>query len=71
VLLNHLAAILLFAGPFFYIGLWMALDPSGLARLLALPLQRFVGDEHGPMSRRLRSSVRGVGVLLVLFAIVV
>jgi hypothetical protein len=26
--LNHLAAVLLFSGPFFWVGLWMSIDPG-------------------------------------------
>jgi hypothetical protein len=57
MLLNHLAAILFFAGPLFYIGLWMAIDPAALIpRRIAQP-------------RRLRTAVRLAGILLLLFAI--
>ena len=31
MVLDHIAAILVFSGPLFYIGLWMALDPAGIA----------------------------------------
>jgi hypothetical protein len=33
MVLNHIAAILLFSGPLFYIGLVMVVDPAGIAAL--------------------------------------
>lgn len=36
MVLNHLAAILFFSGPLFYIGLLLMIDPSGIASLPAL-----------------------------------
>jgi len=35
MVLEHLAAILLFSGPFFWVGLWMAIDPAGIAMIPA------------------------------------
>ncbi len=75
---NHLAAILLFSGPLFYLGLWMAIDPAGI---LALPewllgrFRRLVPDGKGEpeplaISRRARTALRVAGVTLLLFAIV-
>jgi hypothetical protein len=60
VVLNHLAAMLLFAGPLFYLGLWMAIDPAGIASLAAFPL-----------GRRFRTPVRFAGVVLALIAIAI
>jgi len=86
MVLNHLAAILLFSGPLFYIGLWMALDPAGTARLFAWTVRVFrnlghrwigtgspgwVESEHPDMSRELRIGLRLVGLTLLAFAIVV
>ena len=31
MILNHLAVILFFSGPVFYVGLLMAVDPAGVA----------------------------------------
>jgi len=84
MILNHVAAILLFSGPLLYIGLWMAIDPAGFAGLpeLAvrasrnlvlsvggLPSEEIV--EQAAISRRLRTALRVAGVALLLFAIVV
>ena len=33
MVLNHIAAIIFFSGPLFYIGLVMVLDPAGIAAL--------------------------------------
>jgi hypothetical protein len=78
VVLNHLAAMVFFAGPLFYAGLWMVLDPAGIASLAALALRTFGRLERrsgGPESvgayRRLRTGVRCAGVLLVLFAMAI
>ena len=84
MLLEHVAAILLFSGPLFYVGLWMAIDPAGFAWLpesalrgLKNLVQRFgrpVSDEtieQVALSRRVRTALRVVGVALLLFAIVV
>lgn len=58
MVLNHIAAIVFFAGPLFYLGLWMAVDPAGLPRLFrrALPPNA-------------KTAVRCAGVLLLLFAV--
>jgi hypothetical protein len=84
MLLSHVAGILLFSGPLFYIGLWMVLDPAGIAWLpefgvrVFRNLVRSLGgrpaeetDEPAVDSRRPRAGLRLVGVALLLFAIVV
>lgn len=86
MILDHLAAILLFSGPIFYIGLWMVVDPAGIAwfpelvvrvsrnlvqGLGGLTAEEVVEPEHDAISRRLRTALRIAGVALVLFAIVV
>ena len=84
MLLEHAAAILLFSGPLFYVGLWMAIDPAGFAwlpesalRVLRKLVRRFdrpLSDqaiEQADLSRRVRTALRFVGVALLLFAIVV
>ena len=58
MVLQHLAAILLFSGPIFYLGLWMAIDPAGIT-----------GGYFD--SSKLRRVVRMAGVALVLVAIAV
>jgi hypothetical protein len=81
---NHLAAILLFSGPLFYVGLWMVIDPAGVAwlpellvrvsrnvvrTLSGVPSEEIV--EPAAVSCRLRIGLRLAGVGLLLFAIVV
>jgi hypothetical protein len=76
MLLEHAAAILLFSGPLFYVGLWMAIDPAGFAWLPESALRVFrnpLSDEaieQAAVSRRVRTALRVVGVTLLLFAIV-
>jgi hypothetical protein len=65
---NHLAAVLFFAGPLFYFGLWLAIDPAGLPSLIGL-LVRAGGGRSPDSSRKLRAGVRLAGLVLVLFAI--
>ena len=62
MVLNHAAAILIFSGPLFYIGLWMALDPE-----LPAGLFRMVAPAAGG---RLQNRLRIAGVALMLLAIV-
>jgi hypothetical protein len=84
MVLDHIAAILLFSGPFFWVGLWMLIDPAGFARLPELVVRvsrnlvHTLGglpseeiDEQAAISRRLRTGLRLAGVALLLFAIVV
>ena len=82
---GHFAAIFLFSGPFFYVGLWMLIDPVGVAmaplalvRLSARLVQRFgeaqrpaVPPEFPAISARLRTFLRAFGAVLVLFALAI
>ncbi len=84
MLLNHIAAILVFSGPLFYIGLLMAVDPEGiptlsqwLVHLLKRLAQRLRGvhleivePRYTDISRRSRRVLRLTGVSLVVLAIV-
>jgi hypothetical protein len=63
VLLNHLAAILFFAGPLFYCGMWMAIDPTGFANLLELAFRR------PEVTGKIRTGIRWAGVVMVLVAL--
>jgi hypothetical protein len=68
-----------FAGPLFYIGLWMTVDPTGFARLASLLIRVFNDSvrrlgvpeirqaERAGISRKLRTGVRCAGLVLVLF----
>ncbi len=86
MLLNHIAAVLVFSGPLSWIGLWIAIDPAGITALADLILQgirRMVGrldavpgkegaePDHVKTASRLRMRLRLAGVALVLFAIVI
>jgi hypothetical protein len=86
MVLDHMAAILLFSGPLFYIGLWMALDPAGIACVPELFVGVFrnavkgsggptsesiVESEQTAISHRLRRGLRFAGVALLLLAIAV
>ena len=86
MVLEHIAAIFLFSGPFFYIGLLMAVVPAGIPtlfqwllrvfrhfvqRLGGLPSEEIVEPEYTDISRRVRRAFRFAGVALLLFAIVV
>jgi hypothetical protein len=86
MVLDHMAAILLFSGPLFYIGLWMALDPAGIAWVPELIVRIFrnavkgsggpasediVEPEQTGVSHRLRRALRFAGVALLLLAIAV
>jgi hypothetical protein len=86
MILNHIAAIVFFSGPLFYVGLLMAVDPVGTARisgwfvrvlrnlmhcLRGIPSCGIVESEHADVSRRLRSALRFAGVGLLLLAIVI
>ena len=86
MVLDHIAAIFLFSGPIFYIGLWMAVDPVGIemlskwfVRVFRDLAQRFGGlpsreigeSEHADVSRRRRRALRFAGVALLAFAIVI
>jgi hypothetical protein len=86
MLLNHFAAILIFGGPLFYIGLWMVIDPAAFAWLVGRLVRDYrnrlgsasgttaveaVEDGHSADSRRVRRAVRLTGVALVLAAVAV
>jgi len=83
MVLEHIAAILLFSGPLFYLGLWMAIDPAGIASLpetVAWALKGFVRvfvglkssetiQAHSDISPRLRRGLRIAGIALAVVAI--
>ena len=85
MLSNHIAAILVFSGPLFYVGLLMAVDPAGiptlsqwLVHLFRRFVQRLSGRQsemveprYAEISRRTRRILRLTGVGLLVFAIVV
>ena len=86
MVLEHIAAIILFSGPLFYLGLWMVLDPAGIAwvpELIVRVLRNAVKGSGGPasedivepeqtaISHRLRRALRFAGVALLLLAIAV
>ena len=79
MVLNHIAAVVLFSGPLFWIGLWVAIDPAGVAALAESVVRggrRMAGKsktepDHAENSRRLRMRLRAAGVALVLLAIIV
>jgi hypothetical protein len=79
MVLNHIAAIFLFSGPLFYIGLLAAVDPAGIAALLellaralrtlrcalGLPAQKADGPGQPHGSRQIRKIVRLAGLALL------
>jgi hypothetical protein len=82
MVLEHIIALLLFSGPLFYLGLWLAIDPEGLAtlphdtlrsacrigkNLTRRSAERLVEPAH--VSGRVRTALRVAGVVLVLLAI--
>ena len=84
MVLSHVAAILLFSGPLFYFGLWMAIDPAGIAGLIEFVVRVFRNlvrslggrpaeetDERAANCRRLRTGLRIAGVALLLIASVI
>ena len=86
MVLNHIAAVLLFSGPVLWLGLWMAIDPAafiwvaGIVARLIRPSLRASPEapaevdgkaEHVAISRRHKSAVRLAGMILALFAVVV
>ena len=86
MILEHLAAILFFSGPLFYVGLWMVGDPAGIACLPEFLVRAFrhlitnsggqiseavMESEAAAISRRVRRAFRLTGVALLLIAIVV
>jgi hypothetical protein len=85
MVLNHLAAILLFSGPLFYIGLWMVVDPAGLASIPEVLLGNVrtivqnIGGAGSPEirqvgyadSRSVQRLVRFAGIALLIIAVAV
>lgn len=86
MLLNHIAAVLVFSGPLFWFGLWLAVDPAGVEgltdflvgvprRIVQLVDGSTFGTDHERgdpgIARRHRRTLRRAGVLLVLLAIVI
>jgi hypothetical protein len=86
MLLKHIAAVLVFSGPLFWFGLWLAVDPVGvagladlLARVLIRAVQKLSGSSAGQavqseesgIPRRHRRTLRLAGVVLVLVAVVI
>ena len=67
MILNHLAAILFFAGPLFYCGMWMAIAPAGAARVIDFGMQALRVETPG----KTRTAIRWVGVVLALIAIAI
>ncbi len=83
MVLNHIAAVVLLSGPFFWIGLWMAIDPGGVAWIpeqIVRAFRRVLNGSAGPASEaivepedvafsvRYRRAVRFAGIALLLFA---
>ncbi len=82
MVLNHIAAVVLLSGPFFWIGLWMAIDPAGVAwfpELIArvfrkalrgsVPASEAIVDaEDFVLSPGFRRGVRLAGIVLLLIA---
>jgi len=86
MVLEHLAAIFLFSGPLFYVGLLMVVDPAGVPmlyqwllrvlrhfvqRLSGVPAERVVAHEYTDISQRVRRVVRFSGAALLVVAIVI
>ena len=85
MVLDHIAAVFLFSGPIFYVGLLMAVDPADIQtlsqwllralrhlvqRLGGLPSQEIV-EPDAENSRRVQRALRFAGVALLVFAIVI
>ena len=83
MILEHVAAILFFSGPLFYIGLWLVLDPGGVASVPQSAVEAFRGVVRGlagipgpaaqpdktELPRRARTVLRVAGMALLLFAL--
>ena len=80
MVLNHIAALVFFSGPLFYIGLVMVVDPAGIAAIPELfvralrDLHRVVGrprheqvvqPEQLAVSRKVQRALRFAGMALV------
>ena len=79
---NHLAAILYFSGPLFYIGLWMLVDPAGITRIpewvvRGLAPRMRAGNDSWRESAvqadafKMRTAVRVAGLAVLLLAIAI
>ena len=85
MIVDHVAAMIFFGGPVFYIGLWMAVDPVGIVTLpeflvgiIRRVVQCLAGIPRPPLEpnqpeipRRVRRALRCAGVALLLFAVVI
>jgi hypothetical protein len=80
MVLNRLAAILFFSGPLVYVGLLLAVDPTGVAAvtqwLFVLVRKSVRGEEdvvpeHREVSWPAEKAPRAAGVTLILIAVVV
>ena len=65
---RHLAAILLFSGPIFYVGLLMAIHPASFARGIER-VARAVRPDRLDIAPKIQTAVRWTGVALALLAI--
>lgn len=65
MVLNHLAAMVFFGGPLFYVGLWIAIDPAACTGIV----ERL--GARAEISRKVRTGVRFAGVALVLLAMAI
>jgi len=68
MLLNHLAAMLFFGGPLFYVGLWMLIDAAAITGAVSWVAPRFTAPRK-EIPKRVRIGIRFAGVLLLLLAI--
>lgn len=82
MVLRHLAAIFLFSGPLFYLGLLLALDPAGIPTLLhwivGTTIQLGKGKSPGDLDRDceevptpVRRALRLAGLALLVLAVLV
>ena len=87
MVLNHIAAIFLFSGPLFYVGLFMVIFPETIARLpesVVLGLRNFMAGlrgvrsperliqpEQADVSPRVRTTLRLAGLALLIFGIII
>ena len=80
MVLNHIAALFFFSGPLFYLGLLLAIYPTGVATIpqwLFREVRRSVrtdltaAPDYCALPRRFEKCMRAVGVVLLLIAIVI
>lgn len=70
MVLNHLAAILFFSGPLLYCGLWMAIAPTGFAKLIEFGIRMLrLPWWRSDVPHRIRLGIRWVGIAVAVFAI--